>query len=71
MPKKQEGNYLRQSRKNYFLSLDCCEMIKELAVYQGLKEGPVLELAVREAYETRFGKGARPANGLWVKRTSK
>lgn len=63
MPKQvrmPEGNYLRKARFNASLSNDCRMMMQELSAYKGVNACDVIELAVREMYETIYGKGKRP-----------
>jgi hypothetical protein len=59
MKKRLEGNYLNQSRINLFLSKDCHSYMRELAIHEGLKLGPVVEVAIREMWEKRFGPRPR------------
>ena len=55
-----EGNYLRKARKNYFISAMAVKMLEDLSMDKGVNHSGIIELAVRDMYEKRFGDGCRP-----------
>lgn len=55
-----EGNYLQKSRKNFFLSRRCQDMLLELSCSLGVSQTSIIELAVREKYQKDLGEEITP-----------
>lgn len=50
-----EGNWLGKSRRTYFLSNKCHDLLHEVSLQQGLNHSAVIELAVRVYYQQVIG----------------
>ena len=50
-----EGNYLQKSRRNFFISNRCWDLLHQISLEMGLSHSGCLELAVREMYQRMYG----------------
>lgn len=53
---RDEGNFLRRSKRMFHLSNVCDELISELAKHWGVNRSAVIEIATRRLYKASKGR---------------